>query len=290
MPYLHLNTGKTFYLSKGKSKGASLPLIGLHGGPGGTHLSLFSLTWLATDRRIILFDQIGSGHSQSLESPQMKISTFVENLDELIKELNISNFHLLGSSWGTTLALEYYLRKRGKGIASLTFQSPMFSTSRWEADAKKLIKKMPEKDRKVIKYCHEIGATDSKVYKEAVKNYYAKHVMRLKKRPSWAPPRIMNHHGERVYMKMWGPSEFYSTGTLKKYDRVSDLHKLKVPTLFMVGEHDEATPTSAHYFAKKIKGAQVEVIKGASHSIFTEKPQQAHKKLQKFLAEVEKVN
>lgn len=287
MPYLHLNSGKTYYLSKGRTKKGSLPLIGLHGGPGGTHLSLFSLTWMATDRRVILFDQIGSGHSQSIESSQMKIPTFVENLSELLDKLKIKDFHLLGSSWGTTLALEYYLRKKDKRVASPTFQSPMFSTERWEADAKRLIKDMPEKEKKVIKYCHEIGATDSKVYKEAVKKYYAKHVYRLKKRPTWAPPRILNHHGERVYMKMWGPSEFYATGTLKKYDRIKDLGKIKVPTLFMVGEYDEATPASAKLFSKKIPHSEVAVIKGASHSIFTEKPQQSHKRLGAFLNQVE---
>jgi proline iminopeptidase len=217
----------------------------------------------------------------------MKISTFVENLDELLSDLKIDNFHLLGSSWGTTLALEYYLKKRGKGISSLTFQSPMFSTKRWETDAKRLIKALPEKEKKIIKYCHEIGATDSKVYKEAVKKYYAKHVYRLKKRPSWAPPKVLNHHGERIYMKMWGPSEFYATGSLKKYDREKDLAKLKVPTLIMVGEHDESTPTSAKAFARKIPNAEVAVIKSASHSLFTEKPHQSHKKLTQFLNKVE---
>ncbi|MCF8060076.1 MAG: proline iminopeptidase-family hydrolase [Bacteriovoracaceae bacterium] len=283
LPYLEQKNHKTYYLSKGRSNNKSLPLIGLHGGPGGSHLSLFSLTWLSDKRRVVLFDQIGSGLSTSIEKNEMKIETFVNNLDSLITHLKIDKFHLLGSSWGTTLALEYYLRKKGSGVASLTFQSPMFSTKIWEQDAKRLIKKMPLKTQKVINYCHEIGATDSKVYKEAVRDYYAKHVFRLKARPEWAPPRVINHHGERVYGHMWGPSEFYSTGTLKNYDRVKDLHKIKVPTLFLVGQYDEATPESAQRFARKIRNAEVGVIKGASHSIFTEKPELSHKRLSAFL-------
>ncbi len=287
MPYIEQEIGKTFYISKGRGTKDNLPIIGLHGGPGGTHLSQYSLTWLGDERRVVLYDQIGSGLSSSIEKKDMKIETFVNNLEALVSHLRIERFHLLGSSWGTTLALEYYLRKKGRGVASLTFQSPMFSTKIWEQDANRLIKKMPNETQKVINYCQEIGATDSLVYKKAVKNYYAKHVYRLKSRPEWAPPRIINHHGERVYGHMWGPSEFCSTGTLKKYDRLKDLTKVKIPTLFIVGQYDEATPESAHRFSKKIKNSQVAVIKGASHSVFTEKPEASHKKLRKFLKDVE---
>ncbi len=287
MPFYQNALGKTFYITKGKGNKKRLPLIGLHGGPGGTHLSLYSLTWLAPKRKVVLFDQIGSGNSDAITTKEMKINTFVQNLEGLLNHLNIENFHLLGSSWGTTLALEYYLRKKGKGVASLTFQSPMFSTRKWELDANRLIKKMPVKTQKVIKYCQEVGATDSKVYKEAVKAYYAKHVYRLKARPDWAPPRILNYHGDKVYQHMWGPSEFCATGTLKKYDRTKDLKKLSVPTLFIVGQHDEATPETARHFAAKIKESEVAVIKGASHSVFTEKPKEAQAKLNQFLERIE---
>lgn len=77
LPYLEQKNHKTYYLSKGRSNNKSLPLIGLHGGPGGSHLSLFSLTWLSDKRRVVLFDQIGSGLSTSIEKNEMKIETFV---------------------------------------------------------------------------------------------------------------------------------------------------------------------------------------------------------------------
>lgn len=288
MPYFENSLGKTFYFTKGKSQKKSAPLICLHGGPGGTHLSLFSLSWLGDKRKVVLFDQIGSGNSDSLMTKDMKIATFVKNLEELLAHLKIESFHLLGSSWGTTLALEYYLRKKGKGVLSLTFQSPMFSTKLWERDANRLIKGLPAQTQKVIKNCQEVGATDSKVYKEAVKKFYAKHVFRLKRRPAWAPPRILNYHGEKVYQYMWGPSEFCATGTLKTYDRSKDLSKIKVPTLFIVGQYDEATPETAKQFSRKIKGSEVSVIKGASHSVFTEKPKEAQKKLSAFLEKIER--
>lgn len=279
--------GKTFFLKKGKIKKKALPIIGLHGGPGGTHLGLYSLSWLSDERCTVLYDQIGSGFSSELPLNKAKISTFVDNLNNLVNHLNLDRFHLYGASWGTTLALEYFLKHGKKGkIASITFQSPMFSTQVWERDANRLVKKLSPNQQKVIKYCHEINAMDSKVYKEAVKDYYARFVYRLKKRPEWAPVRIPNVHGEKIYNHMWGPSEFFSTGTLKKYDRLADLKKVDVPTLVICGQHDEATPESGKKFAAKMKG-EFKMIKGGSHSLLTEKPKETLSALKAFLTKIE---
>lgn len=41
-----------------------------------------------------------------------------------------------------------------------------------------------------------------------------------------------------AYYHMWGPSEFYASGTLCGYDRVQELGKIDVPVLFTCGEFD----------------------------------------------------
>lgn len=287
MPYFDSKYGKTFYFEQGKKSKKSLPVLALHGGPGGTHRSQFSLTWLKDERKVILYDQIGSGKSGPLNKKDMKVSTIVENLSDLIDHLKLDEFHLLGSSWGTTLALEYYLKSKGKGIKSIIFQSPMFSTKIWSNDAKRLIKALKPETQKIIKNCEEVGATDSKVYKKAVDEYYSKHVLRLKKLPEWYPEKYPNKHGEFLYQTMWGPSEFCATGSLKNYDRFEDLKKINVPVLLMCGQYDEATPEALARFQKKIPQAQIKIIKGASHSVLTEKPELAHKAIQSFLKGVE---
>lgn len=85
---------------------------------------------------------------------------------------------------------------------------------------------------------------------------------------------------------MWGPSEFFSTGTLKKYDRLADLKKVDVPTLVICGQHDEATPESGKKFAAKMKG-EFKMIKGGSHSLLTEKPKETLSALKAFLTKIE---
>ena len=274
MPKFTSKLGQTFYIKKGKMT-SNYPIIGCHGGPGGTHHSILPLTELAKDRQVVVFDQIGSGDSSSIPKEKWNIETFCQNLDELAKHLGYKEFILYGSSWGGTLILEYYKRNPQK-VKGLIFHSSLISSKIWVEDAKELISKLPKKYREIIYHCEKVGATDSKVYKEALEAYYAKHVCRIPKE-ELAKAMIgkkKRKPNEELYMYMWGPSEFCPTGTLKKYEGRSILKKIKVPTLFTSGQYDEATPKSAKKFSEQVKGAQFKAIKGASHSSFREKKEQ----------------
>ncbi|MDD4975293.1 MAG: proline iminopeptidase-family hydrolase [Bacteriovorax sp.] len=282
MSYVKHKFGKTFFVKhKSKTKNKKTPIIFLHGGPGGTHLSFLPLKSLAKDRDIYMYDQIGGGAS-SITAPKLwMIETFVEELSVLIKTWKLDRFVLMGASWGTTLALEYFLATKDSRIERIIFQSPLFSTKDWENDANHLIKELPDKTQKIINYCHEIEATDSKVYQAAVFDYYLKHVLRNKK--LLTKPRKPNINGNKIYAHMWGPSEFKATGTLKKYERVSHLKKLNIPVLLICGEHDEATPVTVKKYHKIIKNSEFQIIKNASHSISRENPKELLKAIKGFI-------
>jgi proline iminopeptidase len=280
MPYIEQKFGKTYYISKGN--GGLPPLIALHGGPGSGHKNQKSILSLAKGRKVYLYDQIGCGKSSPIAEKMYSISTFVEELKLLKKKWGVEKFHLFGSSWGTTLALEYYLSTKDPDCLSLTFQSPLFSTKDWQRDADILIEKLPKKDQKVIAYCHEIGATDSKVYKESMLKYYSKHVCRDKD----ALKRLMaskNTNGKKIYEAMWGPSEFKATGSLKNYNRVPDLKQVKIPSLIICGKYDEARPETARKYVSKMPNAQLKVISNASHVILREQPADLLKMIEKHI-------
>ncbi len=281
MPYIQHRLGQTFYTAKGFKK-KKTPLIFLHGGPGGMHDSQSPLFELARERPIYLYTQIGGGKSSAIKPAKMKIETFVWELATLIKAWQLERFHLAGGSWGTTLALEYYLRQKGNGVASLIFQSPMFSAKDWQKDALGLIKKMSKQDQKIIRYCHEINATDAKVYQEVMFRYYLKHLLRNKKKLEEFFNK-KNPNGKKVYQTMWGPSEFQASGTLKSYHRVGQLKHIKVPSLIICGQYDEATPKTGRQYQKAIKNAQFAEIAHASHAILKEKPKAMLKVIQSFL-------
>ena len=271
MAYVAHDLGKTFYRCKGQSR-KKIPLVCLHGGPGGRSDLFKPLLKGIADRRVYIYDQIGAGRSSTIPKKHWKIKTFVDELNVLLDAWGVKKFHLLGASWGTTLALEYYLRLDGKGVQSLIFQSPMFCAADWQQDAEILIQKLPEHTRRVIHYCHEIGATDAGVYKQAMREYYLRHVLRDEKKLNKLLKK-KNHGGARIYEYMWGPSEFRSTGTLKDYDRVAELETISVPTLIICGQYDEAMPITGKKYAGLVPDSRFVEIPDASHCIVAEQPE-----------------
>ena len=47
------------------------------------------------------------------------------------------------------------------------------------------------------------------------------------------------------YETIQGPNEYLYTGNLKDWNRVPDLHRIEVPVLITVGQHDEITAACA---------------------------------------------
>ncbi len=283
MPTFTTKLGTTYYIKKGR-RTKETPVISCHGGPGGTHHSLLPMLELATttNRQVVVYDQIGSGRSSIPAKSKWTINTFCQNLDELIKHLGYKQVILHGSSWGGTLILEYF-KRHPKKVAGLIFHSSLISEKMWRSDANRLISKLPLKTREIINACEKVGATDSKVYQDAMTEYYKRHVCRdlsvYKKKPR---ARKRKNNGE-LYQYMWGPSEFCATGTLKGYNGIPILSKIKVPTLFICGQYDEATPKSMKYFSTKVKGAKFISIKGTSHSSLREKKGLTLKYLREFI-------
>lgn len=289
MPLVSHQFGQTYFQSRGSKQLPGLPIVCLHGGPGGHSRFMTDLFKLGDERRVFIYDQVGGGRSSATEKKRWRIATFVQELEFLVDHWGLDRFHLFGGSWGTTLALEYFLaRKKNQArVASLLFQSPMFSAADWQSDANKLVRRLPARERKVIQYCHEIGATDAQVYQDAMKLYYARHVCRNKAR-SLRAAKIKNPNGNQVYEFMWGASEFSATGTLKDYNRVNELKRITCPTLFVCGQHDEAQPSTARRYSKLVSDASFHEIKDASHAILAEKPAQLIRLMRSFLRDQDK--
>ena len=87
---------------------AGLPVVFLHGGPGGG-CSATSRRYFDPSRyRVILFDQRGAG--RSTPSGELRNNTtehLVADMEVLRKAREIDAWHIFGGSWGSTLALAY---------------------------------------------------------------------------------------------------------------------------------------------------------------------------------------
>ena len=120
-----------------------LPLLCLHGGPGGSHLPLQELIRLAKPRRVVFYDQLGGGDSSRPNDPSLwTVQTFIEQLESVIDWLELDRIHLFGSSWGGMLALEYAFGQP-EGLASLVLNSTPTSAPRWAGETLRLNAALP---------------------------------------------------------------------------------------------------------------------------------------------------
>lgn len=281
--YVEVTGGKVWYRIVGE--GNNTPIILLHGGPAIPSYYLNPLTELGNDRPVIFYDQLGCGRSYlDIDTTLMTIESYVEQLEELRIALGINEFYLYGSSWGTMLGIDYYL-KYPTGIKAIIFSSPCLSSKRWSIDADTLISTLPDSIQVAIQTNLKNRSFDSPEYLRAADVYYKNFVTRT---PSADIDSSFARMNKDVYEYMWGPSEFIALGTLKDYDQTNRLGEVKVPTLFIGGEYDEARPATVKYYQSLVAGSSFAMMKNAGHFTMQDNPQQDIQAIRHFLGTVDK--
>jgi proline-specific peptidase len=91
----------------------------------------------------------------------------------------------------------------------------------------------------------------------------------------------------KVYHTMWGPSEFFATGTLKAWDIIHRLGEIRLSTLVVSGRYDEATPTIAQTIQQGIPNAEWVVFEQSAHVPHLEETDRFLDILEQFLRRVE---
>ncbi len=276
--------GKVWYRRIGDGNG--VPLLALHGGPGGSACRFEILAPLANQRPIIFYDQLGSGRSEHpTDTSLWNVARFVQEVEAVRTALGLDSVHLLGHSWGGALAAEYLIATKPTGIKSVILSSPLLSTPRWIADAESLREQMPEEIQAVLDKHEQAGTLSSPEYAAATDSFYARHVLRLPATPIALCDGITAN--DTIYRQMWGPTEFLSTGSLKTWTRADELDQITAPTLFIAGEFDEARPTTLEEFRQTMPDARLVVIPGGAHAAMREKPAEYIAAVRAFLNQVE---
>jgi proline iminopeptidase len=188
--YVEVRGGRSWYRVVGE--GAAVPLITVHGGPGGTHDYLEPLEALADERPVVFYDQLGAGKSDAPEDISLWTNDrMVEELGQVLGALGFPRVHLLGQSWGTIIAAEYALRSPGR-LAGLVLSDPCLSMPRFAAATAALRATLPAQVRAVLDRHEAAGTTDSEEYEQAAMGFYGRFVCRLN---PW-PDALMRSFGQ----------------------------------------------------------------------------------------------
>ena len=270
--------GRVYVRINGRLDGPRAPILFIHGGPGGNHAAYLNALALADERAVILYDQLDSGLSDRPNNPSnWTVERFTAEVDAVRRAVGIGRWHVLGHSWGGTIALEYAAR-RPRELGGLVVASPLVSTRSWIADANALRAELPLDVQTTLRSC-DPPAPVTPACDAASRIFYANFNGREPRIEGYMayvgahPALTLNR---RLYETMWGTSEFIATGTLRNYNGEPLLLELNGPhTLFIDGQYDEARPVTLETFAARVHGSEFAVIPGAAHGFFNDRPEEA---------------
>ncbi len=268
--------GKVYVRLNGLQHKDAVPVIFVHGGPGGTHNGFAGMTELADDRMVIMYDQLDSGKSEQPNDPaNWRVERFVESLETIRQHLNIGKWHVVGHSWGSALALEY-TAKYPQHTVSTVLGGTFISTPHWIMDANLLVKAAPQSVQDTLRLCESSEPPEGDVCSAAYTKLYSAYYTRgtpSKARLDYYENVGGNGFNPVIYNAMWGPSEFSSTGVLKAYDATHLLAEINpLTTLFMVGQYDSARIDTVQDYLALAPGAELAVVPGGAHGFYGDRP------------------
>lgn len=288
--FVDANGVMLYYMTLGRGE----PLMILHGGPGASHdYFLPYLLPLARHNRVIFIDERGSGRSQKLEDPSSyTIENMVEDVEAVRQALGLGKMSLLGHSYGGALA-EAYALKYQRNLSHLILGSTWCSTVALNQVFVRMKQNMPAELRERIDKLEAEGLFGHG--KDYEKNRYTKeymiaawgegyfpYVYHRRPDPNYDPTAL----GESwdLYREMWGEhGEFIIDGNLKSVEYTDRLATIKVPTLILVGEHDESDPSMSQVMHDKIAGSKLLILPGSGHMTFVDQTGMFLKAVEEFL-------
>ena len=279
--------GQVWYKVVGS--GESVPLLTLHGGPGGGHDYLEPLNALASERPIVFFDQLGCGKSDTPDDVSLwRIDRFVDEVAAVREALGLDRIHLLGHSWGGWLAIEYMLGAPS-GVVSLTLASTSASIPQFVHEAGTLISELPREMAETMRRLEAKGDFENPEFEAGMMEFYKRHLCRLDPWPDPIMRSLENLDGNIVYETMNGPTEFTVIGNMKDWNRIEKLSEIVAPTLITCGRYDELTPACSRTLRQGIMNSRIHVFERSAHMAHLEEAESYLQILSEFLRDFDQV-
>ena len=264
--------------------GTGEPLVILHGGPGASHDYLLPyLIPLAATHRLVFIDERGSGQSTKLDDPSgYTVEAMAEDVEAVRRALKLGTIDLLGHSYGGVLAQAYALKYQ-QNLGHLVLASTFHSTRQLNETFRRMMAAMTPELRGRIEAMEKAGLYGNG--KDYEKNRYTAPYMAAAWGDGYFPYLYRRHpdanydpadNGKMswdLYREMWGShGEFVVDGNLASVEYADRLGSLHVPTLIILGDHDECEPAIAQDMQRCIPGSKLVMLPQSGHMTFVDQP------------------
>ena len=246
-------------------------LFCVNGGPGIACDYIRDSHFRMVDRgyRVVAFDQLGCGASDRPDDVSLwTLPRYVEEVEIVRTTLDLRRVHLLGQSWGTWLGIEYALTYPD-GFKTLTLADGAANIPHLVSELERLRGALGSETVAMMRHHEAEGTLNHPEYKGAIDILNYRHVCRLQ---DWPAPLVRSFESLNMgpYMAIQGPNEFCYTGSMKDWNRIPDLHRIKQPVLVMCGRHDELTPACSMLIHQELPDSRIKVFPNSSHTPFFE--------------------
>lgn len=264
------------------SGGVTVMLI--NGGPGlpsyDIRDSMMSL--VGAGYRVVSYDQLGTGMSDKPDDPSLwTIERYSQEVEVVRKAFGLTEFYLLGHSWGGMLAVEYAVTF-GAALKGLVLEGTCADARHFADEARVLARRLGDETITMMTRREKEGTMDHPEYRAAITLLEYRHIWRTEK--PWTGLGYQKANWNRqIYEAMQGPNEFLLTGNLRDWSRIEDLKSLACPALIIVGEHDHMTPDCSRHMHVAIPNSRLVIFRNCGHVPRREFPDAYLREVTEFL-------
>jgi (E)-2-((N-methylformamido)methylene)succinate hydrolase len=244
--------------------GSGAPVVLLHG--VGLNQSIWArqVKALESDFQVITYDLLGHGRSAAAAA-NAPLADWVNQLDDVVRDLALEKFALVGFSFGGLIA-QAYAAQRSSMIDKLVLMSTVYDRS--EAERASVLARLEVVKREgpqatiPTALSRWFSTEFSKTHPEKMNQYEA----------------LLRGNDAASFLSAYecfAAADRGLVGALAEFDR---------PTLIMTGDLDTgSTPDMAQKLAVMIPGAECSIIAGGRHMMSVEKPDEVNSVLLGFL-------
>ncbi|MCV3743338.1 prolyl aminopeptidase [Ureaplasma sp. ES3154-GEN] len=267
-----------YYELSGNKNG--IPVVYVHGGPGGSVGSAAHRFFDPKKYFVITFDQRGCGKSKPFLSLENNTTHhLVEDMQLLKRTLNIEKWVIFGGSWGTTLALVYAI-KYPEDVRSLLLRGVFLaraSSIKWlyqdganmmrPVEYEQFVDGIPEEERSdVIKAYHKLlNSYDPAVMLAAAYQWNDWETSLVSVNDQKWPKRVDR---EEFAVAKLENHYFYNNSFLEENYILNNADVIKnIKTYIVHGAFDlDCRPIDAYDLHKKLPNSELYIVKKAGHT------------------------
>ncbi len=270
----------------GYRTGSGIPLLIVHGGPGVPcgYVYHAHTQYAAEGFEVVSWDQLGCGRSDRPDDASLwAVPRFVDEVEEVRRQLGWDRFLMLGNSWGGILGMEYCLRHLDH-VRAFVIGNIAASMPRLIRGFDRVKAALGPDTVRMMALREAEGSVAHPEYQAARTLLMYRHMCRM---DTWPAPLLdsmaQEGIGDGPFKAMFGPHFYNCSGNLRDWDRMADLGRITVPTLLTTSEWDYVLPEYVRLTHEHLPNSELVTFRNSGHLPFWDAVDRYHPAVLSFL-------